>query len=112
MSIGERLVDRRNLRGPCPASLAIAVGDLCFWDNSAKTVKPANSRTDTGSKAGNQADFTPLFFGVSADQRLASETAVTGTNATGPGDRTFIAEGVFDASCASATWEFGDLVGI
>lgn len=105
--------DRRTLRVPFPASTAVSIGDLLWWDNSAKVAKPANSRTDTGSKAGNQADFAPLFLGVAADQRLAGETAVTGsTSPTGPGDRLVVPDGVFDAACASATWEYGDLVGV
>lgn len=106
--------ERRTLRVPFPASLAVAVGDLCYWDNAAKFAKPATSRADTGSKAGNQADFAPLFMGVSAEQRLSAETSVTAvaSKPTGPSDRLVVPEGVFDCDCASATFEFGDLVGI
>jgi hypothetical protein len=108
MSVNERLSDRRTVANlPTAASLAIAVGDLCYWDNSAKVFKPATSRTDLGSLAQNQADFTPIFIGVSQDQRLSTETS-TGHDSW----RTIIAEGIFDITCASATWEVGDLVGI
>lgn len=105
---------RKSLRVPFPASLALAVGDLCYWDNSAHFGKPATSRSDTGSKAGNQLDFKPLFLGVSAEQRLSTETSVTtvASLATGPSDRLVITEGIFDCDCASATFEFGDMVGI
>lgn len=105
---------RRGVRAPFPASTALAVGDLSYWDNSAHFAKPATSRTDTGSKAGNQADFAPLFLGVSADQRLASDANVTvaATAPTGVSDRQVICEGIFDCDCASATFEFGDLIGI
>src|SRR5262245_57931657 len=103
---------RRTLRVPLPASTANDVGDLLWWDDSANLGKKASARTDTGSLAGNQGDFAPLFLGVAADQRLATETAVTGTAAQGPGDRMVIPEGIFDCDCPSATFEFGDLVGV
>src|SRR5262245_1256038 len=101
MPIQEVLVaERRTLRVPFPASTANDVGDLLWWDDSANLGKKASARTDTGSKAGNQADFKPLFLGVAAEQRLATETAVTGSFPTGPGDRLVVAEGVFDCPCA------------
>ena len=105
---------RRTLRVPFPASVGVSVGDLCYWDNSAKFAKPATSRADTGSKSGNQLDFAPLFMGVAADQRLATETSVTtvASSPTGPSDRLLVPEGIFDCDCASATFEFGDLVGV
>lgn len=109
-----KVAERRTLRVPFPASLALSVGDLTYWDNAAHFGKPATSRSDTGSKAGNQADFAPLFLGVSADQRLSTETSVTTVASlpTGPSDRMVVTEGIFDCDCASATFEFGDLVGI
>lgn len=115
MAIREVLVaERRTLRVPFPASTAIAVGDLTWWDNSGKFGKKASQRTDAGSKAGNQLDFKPLFLGVSGDQRLSTETSVTTVASlpTGPSDRLVVTEGVFDCDCASATFEFGDLIGI
>lgn len=115
MSIKEVLpAERISLRTPFPASLAVARGDLLYWDDSANFGKPASSRSDTGSKAGNQADFTPLFLGVADEQRLSTETSVTtvASYPRGPSDRTVITEGVFDCDCASATFEFGDFIGI
>lgn len=115
MAIAEVTVaERRTLRVPFPASTAIAVGDLLWWDNSAKFGKRASARTDTGSVGGNQADFKPLFFGVAGDQRLSTETSVTvvATKPTGDSDRLVITEGIFDCDCASATFEFGDLIGV
>ncbi len=108
MAIREVLVDARNQVPPFPASTAIAVGDLLWWDNSGKVAKPASTRTDLGSAAANQADFASLFCGVSASQRLATETS-TGTPQAA---RAIIAEGIFDCDCASATFEVGDLVGV
>jgi hypothetical protein len=115
MSIAERTVaERRTVRAPFPASTAVSNFDLVWWDNANKFTKPASLRTDLGSAAANQADFTPIFFGISLDQRLVTETSVTvvATAPTGPSDRTVNPEGIFDADCVSATWEFGDLVGI
>lgn len=108
MAIREVLVDGRSQVPPFPASTAIAVGDLLWWDNSGKVAKPASARTDAGSAALNQADFAGLFCGVSASQRLSTETS-TGTPQS---VRTIIAEGIFDCDCASATFEVGDLVGV
>lgn len=107
MSIKEVYSDRRTVSAPTPASTAIDVGDLSWWDNTNSVAKPATSRTDTGTLAGNQKDFAPLFLGVSNDKRLATETS-TGNDSK----RVFIPEGIFDCDCASATWEFGDYVGI
>lgn len=115
MAIKETLTpERRTLRVPFPASLAVAVGDLIYWDDSANFGKPATSRSDTGTKAGNQADFAPVFLGVSADARLATETSVTvvASNPVGPSDRLVVTEGIFDCDCASAAFEFGDMIGV
>lgn len=105
--IREVLTDRRTLKHVFPASTAVSAGDLMWIDTSGGVANKASNRTDTGSTAGNQADFTPLFLGVSADQRLSTETT-TGNDAT----RVIVSEGVFDCDCASATFEIGDLVGI
>jgi hypothetical protein len=115
MPINEVTVaERRTLRVPFPASTAIAAGDLLWWDNSAKFAKRASARSDAGSVAANQADFAPLFIGVAGDQRLAAETSVTvvATAPTGPSDRLVVPEGIFDVTVASATFEYGDLVGV
>jgi hypothetical protein len=123
VTIRNVLVDKITLRVPYPSfasspnsaltQTSIAVGDLLYWDNTNKVAQPAPNRTDLGSTLANQEDFAALFLGVSADQRLSTETSTTGsTSPTGPGDRTVITEGVFDCDCASQTWEFGDLVGV
>lgn len=112
MAISEVQADKRTLRVPFPASIAINVGDLLWWDNVNKVGNTAINRPDQGSLLANQEDFAPIFLGVSADMRLVGETATTGTFPTGPGDRTVVAEGEFDCSCGSQTWEFGDLVAI
>jgi len=106
MSIKETLADNRSQTFPFPTSLAVAVGDLLFWD-PALVAKPANARADKGSKALNQADFRTIFLGVSAEQRLSTETS-TGNDSR----RLVIVDGVFDCDCASSTFEVGDLIGI
>lgn len=107
MAIKEVLATRESIESPFPASTANAVGDLLWWDNSAKVAKKASVRTDLGSVPLNQADFVPLFLGVAADQRLSAETS-TGNSSK----RRLILEGVFDCDCAAAQFEVGDYVGV
>jgi hypothetical protein len=85
-----------------PASVAISRGDFLYWDGTYG--QPANARSDTGTLAGNQSDFAPLFLGIAQDQRLVTETTT--------GHRTVVTRGVFDLTCSSTTWAVGDLVGI
>ena len=107
MGVSEVVSGRETLRVPFPASTAVAIGDLLFWNDSSNYAQKASARTDTGALATNQSDFSALFLGVAADQRLAGETSTSPQS-----DRLVIAEGVFDLPCASASFEFGDLVGI
>ena len=107
MAIREVLSDNRTTVQPFPASLAVAVGDLCFWDSVALVAKPASSRADKGSLVLNQRDFQGIFLGVSLDQRLPTETS-TGNDSR----RALALDGIFDCDCTSTTWEIGDLVAI
>jgi len=107
MSIKEALCDNRNAVGPFPASTAVAVGDLLWFDSAAGVFKTASARPDLGSLVLNQRDFADLFAGVMVDQRLAAETS-TGNDSR----RTIVADGIFDADCPSLTWEFGDYVAV
>ncbi len=90
-----------------PASVAIALNDLLWWNASGPYPNKASNQADAGSLVANQLAFAQLFFGVSADQRLAGETT-TGVDA----QRVSIMEGVFDCPCTSATFTVGQLVGI
>lgn len=101
MSVKECLVDTKTIGFTFPASTAVAVGDLLF--NNAAAAAKASAQADQLTEAANQALFAKLFLGVSADQRLATETS-TGT-------RVVITDGVFDVTCPSTTWAVGDLVG-
>jgi hypothetical protein len=98
-------VPLRTIQIPFPATTAFAIGDLLYMN--AGVAAKASARADLGSVALNQADFRPLFLGINADQRLASETS-TGNDSR----RLVVVEGVFDCDCDSATFEFGDHVGI
>src|SRR5262245_62872022 len=104
MAIKEVLPDVRTLKALFPASTAIAFNDLLYKDPAvAGGVKKASQQADQLTAAANQRLFAANFLGVSADQRLAAES--------GAGDRVVVTDGIFDANCASTTWEFGDLVG-
>jgi hypothetical protein len=104
------LPDNSTIVAPFPASTAIAVGDLLYWDSVAKLAKKASQRSDLGALALNQIDFAAVFLGVAQNARLATETSQTGS--TGNSDRVVTLKGVFEYDCASATFKIGDLVGI
>lgn len=101
MGINFRLSDARTIKAPFPASLAVAIGDLLYWDST--TIKKASQQADQGTEPLNQALFASKFIGVSKDQRLSTETTAD--------DRTIETDTVVDATCPSSTWEIGDLVG-
>lgn len=104
MALNPVLADNRNISVLFPASLAVATNDLLFYDAATNTAKPASSRSDQGSLIANQADFAPLFLGVSADSRLAIETTSQ--------RRLVDLVQQADVSCSSQTWKYGDLVAI
>jgi len=105
--IREVLADNRTAVLPFPASTAVAAGNLLYWDSGNSVAKNASARADKGSLVLNQCDFAALFLGVALDQRLSTETS------TGNDSRRLVClDGVFDADCASSTFEVGDLVGI
>lgn len=99
--ITDSLPDCKTIEVVFPASTAIDIGDL-LWDN-AGTLAKASGLTDQGSEVANQRLFASNFVGVSADKRLATETAAQ--------RRVVIADGVFKADCPSTTWALGDLIG-
>lgn len=91
----------RTLQINAPASTAIAVGDLLY--NNAGTLALASAQADAGTESANQQTFAALFAGVSQEQRLSTETTVRPI--------VVVADGIFDANCASTTWAVGDLIG-
>jgi hypothetical protein len=55
---------------------AFAIGDLCYWDDSAKLAKPASSFTWDTNIATTQAEFADVFLGVCLDAKTASDGKV------------------------------------
>lgn len=106
MTVANVLVDGTSIPLPFPASTAVAIGDLLWWDATNKLAKPAALVTPGASEAADQATFAPIFCGIAGDVRLASETDVGGI-------RRVVTEGVFDADCVSGyTPALGDLVSV
>lgn len=102
MAIAEIVSDNKTISVLFPASVLQTRGNLMYLDTA--TPKKASLRSDTGSAAGNMADFAPLFLGVCNEDRLAADaTTLRGT---------IITDGIFDCDCASRAWQYGELVGI
>jgi len=100
------LNDNFTLPLPFPASTAISIGDLLWWDQANLVCKPAALLTPGANEAADQATFGPIFVGVAADVRLASE-------ADNKAIRTVIVSGVFDFDCvAGYTPALGDIVSV
>jgi len=100
------LNDNYTLPLPFPASTAISIGDLIYWDQANLVCKPAALLPPGASEAADQTTFAPLFVGVAADVRLASES-------DNKGIRTVVVSGVFDFDCvAGYTPKLGDKVSV
>lgn len=100
------LADNKTQYLPVPASVAISIGDLLYWDSTNKVVKPLTSETTLASEALDQVFIAQNFAGVAADARLATDT----TSGVGV-DILVITDGVFEISCPSQTFHLGNLVG-
>ncbi|MBY0523442.1 MAG: hypothetical protein K2R98_08580 [Gemmataceae bacterium] len=96
--------DNKTLELPVPASLAISIGDLCYWDSAAKQAKPITSLTTGASEIVDQAQVAANFVGVALDARLSGETDANAL-------RLFLADGICDFAIASGTYNLADLVG-
>src|SRR5215831_7849612 len=102
----EVLSDNNSLPLPFPASTAVARGDLLYWDTANFDCKPVALLTPGANEAADQTTIAPLFIGVAADVRLASE-------ADNKGIRTVRVAGVFDFDCvAGYTPKLGDYVSV
>ncbi len=89
---------------PPSASLAMAPGDLMYYDAATDTVKPFSAKTTLASEVLDQAAIAQLFVGVSNTQRRSDDTGV----ATAP---RIISDEIWEFPCVSGTFEAGDLVG-
>lgn len=92
-----------------PASTTISIGDLLYWNGTAAV--PLSAATGSGTALIDQATIAASFVGVSQQGRISAQTT------TGYPDFpiTGIVIGtdvIYEADCASATFEAGDLVGV
>ena len=85
-----------------PASLAISVGDLLYYDSGDGYVKPLSSKVGSGTVNTDQVFVHDNFVGVAQSGRLAAQTTA--------GTVTVATDCIYEADCASQTWEPGALV--
>lgn len=88
---------------PVAASVAHARGDLAYYDSVANVAKSADVQADQGSEPKNQRLFASLFCGVFQDTRLTTQTTA--------GESVLVEDGIFDCTCASATFKKDQLIG-
>jgi hypothetical protein len=91
------------------ASTAISVGDLLFWDTTNKVLKPFDAYVATGTVNTDQAAIRAVFAGVALQGKLAAD-ASAGYPAFNGESITFTPDALYEATCAAATFEPGDLV--
>jgi hypothetical protein len=111
---GSRLVlpsDLSTVVLPVASGVVISPGDLLYWDSANSVVKPFSSKTGLGSAALDQADITLTYAGVALQGRIAAQTT-SGYPAFPAAGITVGVDVVYEADCASATFEAGDLVGV
>lgn len=89
---------------PVPASLAIGIGDLMYWDSANNVVRPFSSFTTLASEVLDQVFAARNFMGVALQGRLAADTTTTGKI-------TVLWDGVVRFPCVSNTFNVGDMVG-
>lgn len=84
---------------PVDSASAIEIGDLVWLDTD--DVKPASDVADQSTEAANQEYFHDRFAGVAMQRSASGDTDPIRVATTG----------VFEFTCASATFEVGDLIG-
>ena len=94
---------------PSAASTAISVGDLLFWDTTNKVLKPFDQYVATNNVSVDQAAIRAVFAGVALQGKLAAD-ASAGYPAFNGEAITFAPDALYEATCAAATFEPGDLV--
>jgi hypothetical protein len=94
---------------PSAASTAITPGDLLFWDTTNKVLKPFDAYVATGTVNTDQAAIRAVFAGVALQGKLAADTTAGYPAFNGEGI-TFTPDALYEATCAAATFEPGDLV--
>lgn len=90
----------KTLRMPVDSAVVVEIGDMIYM--ATDDARPAGSFTYvTGDLAGTQANFAAKFLGVAQEASPSGDTY----------EITIAKSGVFEFACASATFEYGDLVG-
>ena len=84
---------------PVESETVIEIGDLVFLDTD--DVKPASAQADQETENGNQSLFHSKFAGVAMQRSRSGDVEPICVATTG----------VFELTCASATFEVGTLVG-
>lgn len=85
-----------------PASLVISVGDLLYYDSGDGFVKPLSSKVGSGVVNTDQVFVHDNFVGVAQSGRLAAQST--------SGPVTVATDCIYEADCASQTFEPGALV--
>lgn len=80
-------------------SIAVEIGDLMYLDTD--DAKPASSLADGGTEPTNQQTLAAAFLGVAVERKLATDAA---------GDIDVAVDWTGVMSCASDTYEVGDMV--
>ena len=95
---------------PVPASTQISVGDLLYWTGT--YAQPLSLYTGNGNAIVDQASIAAAFVGVAQQGRIAAQTTAGGYPDYPINGIVIGTDVVYEATCASATFECGDLVGI
>lgn len=92
-----------------PASTTISIGDMLYWNGTAAV--PLSAATGSGTALIDQATIAASFVGVSQQGRIAAQTS-TGYPDYPLNGIVIGTDVIYEASCTSATFECGDLVGV
>ena len=95
---------------PVPASTQISIGDLLYWTGT--YAQPLSLYTGNGNAVVDQASIAAAFVGVAQQGRIAAQTTAGGYPDFPINGIVIGTDVVYEATCASATFECGDLVGI
>lgn len=87
---------------PCDAGVAIAIGDLLYFDGT--YAQPASAQADQLTPAANQALFASRYLGIANSARTGDETT--------DGEVAVITDRLFLLPCTSGTFNVGDKVAI
>ena len=95
-----RYGETNSVVGLVPATVAVEVGDLVYYESD--TIKPASSQSNQTTKALNQSTFAGKFLGVAMQASPLGEASSIRVATTG----------VFEFDTGSQTFVLGALVGI